>query len=270
MAKRETSGSEQTRAAKRSARMQDRRVKLLVGIISRGDAKAYTDAVSETAVALNFSGIGFGTAKSNYMSYLGLDEIEKRIVFSMIPDYCEKQILKSVNRAVRMYLPGKGLAFTMPMSSVSSILGNAILSTPVKEDQNKLREDIDMSEAMKDTEIEKAEREENADRTVDHDLIVAVVNQKFTDKVLDSARAAGAAGATIMHTRSLGNERAEQMIGTSFKQETDTVLLLSSSEYKLKIMEAIRDTAGLKTDGGAVIFSLPVDSITGIGRFAEE
>jgi hypothetical protein len=44
---------------------------------------------------------------------------------------------------------------------------------------------------------------------------------------------------------------------------------LTSSEYKAKIMEAIRENAGLKTDGGAVLFSLPVDSLIGIGRFDE-
>ena len=60
------------------------------------------------------------------------------------------------------------------------------------------------------------------------------------------------------------------MIGTAMKQETDTVMCLTSHEYKAGIMEAIRETAGLKTDGNAVIFSLPVDSLVGIGRFEEE
>ena len=40
-------------------------------------------------------------------------------------------------------------------------------------------------------------------------------------------------------------------------------------EYKERIMEAVRDAAGLKTEGGAVIFSLPVDDLVGIGRFEE-
>ena len=35
-------------------------------------------------------------------------------------------------------------------------------------------------------------------------------------------------------------------------------------------MEAIRDAAGLKTEGGAIIFSLPVDDLVGIGRFNGE
>lgn len=109
-----------------------------------------------------------------------------------------------------------------------------------------------------------------SDKNKVYDLIVAVVNQRFTDKVLDSARAAGATGATLLHTRSMDNERAEQLLGTVLKHDTDTIMLLASSEYKTKIMEAIRDTAGLKTEGSAVIFSIPVDSITGIGRFGDD
>ena len=100
-----------------------------------------------------------------------------------------------------------------------------------------------------------------------HELIIAVVNQKYTDKVLDCSRAAGATGATLLHTRSINNKQAEQLIGTSFKQETDTIAFLTSHEYKAQIMEAIRENAGLKTEGGAVLFSLPVDTLIGIGRF---
>lgn len=226
------------------------RVKLLIGVISKADVRDFTEAVNELAVAVHFAGIAAGTARSNYLSYLGLGEIERRITMSMIPEYAEKQILKSINRRLRLYLPGKGIAFTVPMSAVSSIMSNAILSKLDKDEQTKNAEGKKMSD------IESR-----------HDLIVAVVNQKYTDKVLESTRLAGATGASLLHTRSISNERAEQIIGTTLKQETDTIFLLSSSEYKVKIMEAIRDTAGLKTEGGAVIFSVPVDAITGIGGF---
>ena len=93
---------------------------------------------------------------------------------------------------------------------------------------------------------------------------------KYTDKVLEKSRAAGATGATILHSRSIGSKQAEQIIGTTLSRETDTIAFLTAYEYKNKIMEAIRDNAGLKTEGGAVIFSLPVDSLIGIGRFDDE
>ena len=230
----------------------EKRVKLLVCIIKKGDEIALTEACNEQCVALSFSGLGYGTAKSHYMSYLGLDEIEKRIVYSLIPDYCESRVLKAINKRLKLYLIGNGIAFTIPLSGISNLISNAILSTPYREET---------------TETQKNTKEREKRKM--HELIVAVVNQKFTDAVLDASRAAGATGATILHTRSVNNKQVEQVLGTTFKQETDTIAFLTSSEYKQKIMEAIRECAGLKTDGGAILFSLPVDSLVGIGRFEE-
>ncbi|MBE6600880.1 MAG: hypothetical protein E7637_00015 [Ruminococcaceae bacterium] len=232
----------------------EKRAKLLVCIVKKGSVMDLTDACRETAVTLHFSGIGYGTAKSNYMSYLGLDEIEKRVVYALIPNYCEARVLKAINRRLKLYLIGNGIAFTIPLSGISSIVSNAILSTPFREET--------ITENSANSQPEK-------ERNKMHELVVAVVNQKFTDKVLDCSRAAGATGATILHTRSVNNKQAEQLIGTTFTQETDTIAILTSREYKTKIMEAIRENAGLKTDGGAVLFSLPVDSLIGIGRFED-
>ena len=229
----------------------EKRVKLLVCIIKKGEELALTEACNEVCPTLSFSGLGYGTAKSHYMSYLGLDEIEKRIVYSLIPNYCEKRVLQAANKRLKLYLMGNGIAFTIPLSGISNLINNAILSAPMR------------------NEAADAQKKQKENRKM-HELIVAVVNQKFTDAVLDCSRAAGATGATILHTRSVNNKQVEQLLGTSFKQETDTIAFLTSSEYKQKIMEAIRECAGLKTDGGAILFSLPVDSLIGIGRFASD
>ncbi len=238
--------------AKRTA-TPEKRVKLLVCIIKKGDEIALTEACNEQCVALSFSGLGYGTAKSHYLSYLGLDEIEKRIVYSLIPNYCETRVLRAINKKLKLYLMGNGIAFTIPLSGISNLISNAILSTPYREDT------IETQKSNKERETQTM-----------HELIVAVVNQKYTDAVLDASRAAGATGATILHTRSVNNKQVEQVLGTAFKQETDTIAFLTSHEYKQKIMEAIRECAGLKTDGGAILFSLPVDSLVGIGRFEED
>jgi nitrogen regulatory protein PII len=231
-----------------------KRVKLLVAIINKEDEQRYADAVSESCVALNYSGIAHGTAASHYLSYFGLNEIEKRVMFSLIPDFAEHKTLSAIGHALKLYLLGKGIAFTLPLSAVSDVIAGAILSAPEKVD-------ADQQKKNKDSKKEKSDM---------HELVVAVVNQKFTDEAIEAARAAGATGATVFHTKGINNAPAEQKIGTSFKTETDTLFFLTSSEYKLKIMEAVRDTAGLKTEGGAVIFSLPVDDLVGIGRFEED
>lgn len=232
-----------------------RRVKLLVGIINKEDEKRFTEIVNESCVALHFSGVGHGTARSSYMNYFGFNEIEKRLTMSLIPDGMEHSVLSAIGHGLKLYLVGRGIAFTVPLSGISSIVNDAILSGEEK------YEVMSANRAP----ISKKKKE---NKTM-HELVIAVVNTKYTDTAIEAARAAGATGATVFHTKSIGNERAEQSMGTAVSRETDSIFFLTTLEFKNNIMEAVRDAAGLKTEGGAIIFSLPVDDLVGIGRFED-
>ena len=105
-----------------------RRVKLLVGIINKEDEKRFTEIVNESCVALHFSGVGHGTARSSYMNYFGFNEIEKRFTMSLIPDGMEHSVLSAIGHGLKLYLVGRGIAFTVPLSGISSIVNDAILS----------------------------------------------------------------------------------------------------------------------------------------------
>ena len=228
---------------------QNNRVKLLIAVINKKDETRCTEIINEITVAASFSGIGHGTAHSSYMSYFGFDDIEKRVVYSLFPERAERAVLSALSKGLKLYLTGQGIAFTLPLSGISNLVEAAVLGG-----------------ADKDTKSSAPKKEKKNM----HELVVAVVNKDLTDIAIESAREAGATGATLFHTKSANNAKFEQLIGTSISQETDTLFFLTTSEYKGKIMEAIRDSAGLKTEGGAIILSLPVDSIVGIGRFDEE
>ena len=231
---------------------QDRRAKLMVAIINKEDEERFTSTVNKYCTAVHFSGIGHGTARSSYRSYFGFNESEKRIVYSIVPSTLEHTILNAVGGELRLYLLGRGIAFTTPISTISNIVEDAVLSAP----------DRELSDAK--SPVSKKEK------TTMHELVIAVVNQKYTDVAIEAARSAGATGATVFHTKSSNNAKAEQSMGTALPEQTDSIFFLTTEEYKLKIMEAVRDQAGLKTEGGAVIFSLPVDDLVGIGRFDGE
>ena len=233
---------------------EQKRVKLLVGIINKEDEGRFTEIVNECCTALNFSGVGHGTARSSYMTYFGFNEIEKRITMSLIPGSAEHNILSAVGHGLKLYLVGRGIAFTLPLSGISNILNDAILSGVDKPDKPTGN---------------RAPISKKKEKVIMHELVIAVVSNKYTDVAIEAARSAGATGATVFHTKSINNEKAEQTIGTALNRETDSLFFLTTMEYKAKIMEAVRDAAGLKTEGGAVIFSLPVDDLVGIGRFED-
>ena len=235
---------------KRPIKQEPNRVKLLIGIINKEDEGRFTEIVNDCATAVHFSGVGHGTARSSYMNYLGLGEVEKRMTLSLIPASSERSILNAIGHGLKLYLVGRGIAFTTPLSGISNIINDAVLSGAEKTDRR--------------TPTSKKKEKETM-----HELVIAVVNTKYTDIAIDAARAAGATGATVFHTKSINNDKAEQVIGTSISRETESILILTTLEYKTKIMEAIRDAAGLKTEGGAIIFSLPVDDLVGVGRFED-
>ncbi|MBQ4071933.1 MAG: hypothetical protein IJD51_05950 [Clostridia bacterium] len=226
----------------------DNRAKLLIGIVNKQDELNYTSAVNKCCTAVHFSGVGHGTARSSYLSYFGINDIEKRVVFSIIPEALEKTVLRTVGQELKLYLLGRGIAFTAPLSGISNIVEDAVLSG---------------------TEDVKTAPQKKENKTM-HELVIAVVDQRFTDMAIDAARAAGATGATVFHTKSLDNAKIEEKMGTILPEQSDSVFFLTTEEYKLHIMEAIRDVAGLKTEGSAVIFSLPVDDLVGIGKFDGE
>jgi nitrogen regulatory protein PII len=232
----------------------DRRVKLLVSIINKADQGTLTETINRYATAMHFSGIGHGTARSHHRSYFGIDDVEKRVTFSLIPSHLEHTLLSAIGRELKLYLLGKGIAFTMPLSGISNIVEEPILASPDKEQQTRHTK----------SPVSKKEKSSM------HELVIAVVNEKYSDAALEAARSAGATGATIFHTHSVDNAKIEQAMGASIPADSDSIFFLTTKEYKLKIMEAIRDSAGLKTEGSAVIFSIPVDDLVGIGRFDEQ
>ena len=234
-------------------KQDDKRVKMLVSIINKSEQGKLTETINRYATAMHFSGIGYGTARSHHRSYFGIDDVEKRVTFSLIPGNLEHSLLNEVGRELKLYLLGRGIAFTLSLSAISNIIEEPILATPDREQTKKLKSHVSKKE-----------------KSTMHELVIAVVNEKYSDAAIEAARSAGATGATVFHTRSVDNAKIEQAMGGSIPDETDSIFFLTTKEYKLKIMEAIRDAAGLKTEGGAVIFSLPVDDLVGIGRFDGE
>ena len=125
-------------AIKRAQPVQNR-VKLLIGIISKEDESRLTEIVNDCATAVHFSGMGHGTAKNSYMNYFGLGEIDKRITMSLIPESAEHNILSAIGHGLKLYLVGRGIAFTLPLSGISNIINDAILSGVDKPDKQSQR-----------------------------------------------------------------------------------------------------------------------------------
>jgi len=232
-----------------SKRVRTLRAKLLISIVNQKDGVHLKEILDEVSVAMSYTFAGTGTARSAVLDYLGIGETEKAVVCSLIPESDELTIMRAIREKMSLYLVGRGISFTVPLTGISEIVANGIISAATNKQ-------IDWSGIMR--------REERK-----YDLIVAAMAANCVDDAMEAARAAGAAGGTVIRSRALKNDKAEQFIGISLMQEQEILLILTKCEGKLAIMQALSDKIGLKTEAGGVIFSLPVDRTAGISATDE-
>lgn len=105
---------------------------------------------------------------------------------------------------------------------------------------------------------------------VDYELIISVVNRGFADDVMDAAKSAGAFGGTVLHARGTGAKEAEKFFGIIVQPEKDMVWILTEREKRSDIMRAIHAGIQMESAGKGMCFSLPVDSVTGLGQASPE
>ncbi len=231
--------------AARSERPLPNRAKLLVSIVNRGDEERLARIMNDFSVALAFACPGMGTAHGSVLNYLGIGTSEKSVMFSLVPESDENAVLSGIENKMALYLVGRGISFTVQLSAVSEIIAGGICSAAT-------------AKFVYGRNIVK-------DKDRKYDLIVAIVAEGYVDEAMEAARAAGAAGGTVIRSRSLGNAKAEQFIGISINEETEILLILSRREGKMAIMDALSQSSGLKTEAGGILFALPVDNTVGVG-----
>ena len=99
-----------------------KKIKLLITIVDRGKGEKLAELYRKNKIMYNIILLGDGTAKSEILDYLGLGRTEKDIVLSVVHENNVQNIFKELNEKMHLDKPGNGVAFTIPVSSVDSIL----------------------------------------------------------------------------------------------------------------------------------------------------
>lgn len=90
------------------------------------------------------------------------------------------------------------------------------------------------------------------------ELVICIINNGYSDLVMEAAKKAGARGGTILHARGTGNPSMEKFFGVVISPEKEIVLIAIDKEIRDDVVSAIYDNAGLDTKGQGIVFSLPV------------
>lgn len=94
------------------------KLELLITIVNRKKGEYYTDLIQSFHANFQFKVLGQGTASEQIKSLLGWTSSEKVVIFSFLTKKEAKKALVTLDEKFRSIKDGKGIAFTVPLSSV--------------------------------------------------------------------------------------------------------------------------------------------------------
>lgn len=215
-------------------------MKVIVSFVERGQGNGLVKFYESNQVTMNLHSIGIGTASSDLLDVLGIGSSEKDVIFSLASGANAERLMKRLNDSLHN-LKEKGIVFTMPITAM-----NHIIATVLER----------QGEKMGGTEMEPNGA---------NSLILVVVNQGNTDEVMNTARAAGARGGTIIRSRFTGGGELAQLYESMGQAEKEIIAMVTPNSSRNAIMETINKKHGLKSEAGAMVLSLGIDEIAKLG-----
>ena len=94
------------------------KLKLLVTVVNQNKAEIFIDFLEQFEVNLQLQMHAEGTAGSDMLHYLGLEESEKRVIFSIVREDMASAAMKGLEEKFATVKGGKGIAYTVPLTGV--------------------------------------------------------------------------------------------------------------------------------------------------------
>lgn len=218
----------------------------VLGIVDRSRAGNLQEICRELKLSVVVTNLGTGTATSEHLLLYDLQPTEKAIIGTIVTADSMKKLMKAAKHKMYIDIPGNGVMMAIPMKSVNGGKNLAFFT-----------DGQELGGALPDMNFK-------------NELIVVILNEGYSDMVMDAARDAGATGGTILHAKGTGGRHAEKFFGVSLAEEKDMLYILAPSGKKSEIMKSISKNCGIGTQAGAVSFSLPVSEVAGIRRLDED
>ncbi len=220
---------------------------MMATISDRNQARRFLAFYKEHGVTVTLITFGKGTAASEVLDSFGLEAAKKAILFAFVTGTEWKEIKSGLQKQIKIDIPGSGIAFIIPLSSIGG-----------KKQLEFLTEGREFKKG-----------EESTLKETKYELLVVIANQGYTDMIMDAAREANAPGGTVIHAKGTGTEKAEKFLGVSIATEKEMIFMVARKEGKNAIMKAIMEKAGIHSEARSVVFSLPVTETAGM-RLIEE
>jgi nitrogen regulatory protein PII len=116
--------------AKKTTPVNDgfRKLKILITVVNRSKTEFFMDLLTAYEVNLQTAVLAQGTATNDTLHMLGLEDADKSVIFSVIREDKAEEALHAIEDKFSTLKKGKGIAFTVPMSSVIGVAMYRFLS----------------------------------------------------------------------------------------------------------------------------------------------
>jgi len=97
-----------------------KKLKLLFTVVERPKAEFYLDVLSQFEINCQIVMAGKGTATSELVDMLGLND-QKAVILSVVREDMVEPVIKCLEEKFTTIRKGKGIAFAVPLSSVIGV-----------------------------------------------------------------------------------------------------------------------------------------------------
>lgn len=185
-------------------------------------------------------------SSSEMMDLLGFGSITRIVSMGLVTKPYADRVLSRLENELKLGKHNDGMAFTTAISSVSTTAMKIVDGCSKKEFLKEMETDI-----------------KQVAKTCGYSLIISIINQGYSEDVMDAARDVGVPIGTVLHARQMGGEAALNFLGIPIQEERELVFIITKSEEKARIMKAISARCGIQSKARGLSMSTPIDTCVG-------
>ena len=197
---------------------------LMVVIANRSIREKNISFYKQNNITVTLATLGSGTAHSSVLDYLGMEATEKAVYFSFVTRETWKTLKKDLQNKINIDIPGRGIAFIIPLSSIG---GKKILEY-LTLNQNVIIE------------------EESTLKETTYELLVTIANTGYSDTIMKAARSALRTRRDHYPCQGYRHGGGKKYLGITLTDEKEIIFIVVKTAQKNGIMRAIMGAGRFK------------------------
>ncbi len=97
-----------------------------------------------------------------------------------------------------------------------------------------------------------------------YSLVVAIVNQGYSERVVQVSEEMGSSGGTIFFGRGTSTRSKVTILGVPVEPQKELVYIVVKRDLASRILQKITDVCKLDDPHGGLAFSMPLDEVAGL------